>query len=87
MEPPSPASKKGGPFSFSEGHYTLRLAPEVFGVSVEVQKGKIVRISIREGEDPRAAVTNPNLLKKPTKHFTQTLDQNPRPLVKPVARA
>lgn len=45
-----------GPFSFAEGHYALRLAPEVFVVSVEIQKGKKARISIREGEDPRAAV-------------------------------
>ncbi|CDJ33067.1 uncharacterized protein EMH_0051020 [Eimeria mitis] len=56
VETPSPARRDEAPFSFSEGHYTLRLAPEVFGVSVEVQKGRLVRISIREGEDPRAAV-------------------------------
>ena len=56
---PSPARKEEGPVSFSEGHYSLRLAPEVFGVSVEVQKGRLVRISIREGEDPRAAVLIP----------------------------
>ena len=53
---PSGLRASGGPFSFAEGHYTLRLAPEVFAVSVEIQKGKIARISIKEGEDPRAAV-------------------------------
>ncbi|OEH79383.1 hypothetical protein cyc_06177 [Cyclospora cayetanensis] len=56
VEPAPPLLKHAGAFSFSEGRYALRLAPEVFGVSVEIQKGRHSRISIREGENPREAV-------------------------------
>ncbi|KAL8269920.1 hypothetical protein Esti_006150 [Eimeria stiedai] len=52
----NPSPSNGRPFSFADGNYALRLAPEVFGVRVEVQKNKHVRVAIREGEDPRAAV-------------------------------
>ncbi|EPT28795.1 hypothetical protein TGME49_233153 [Toxoplasma gondii ME49] len=41
------------PFSFEEGRYKVKLAPEVFTMTVEIGRGRRGKMSIREGEDPR----------------------------------
>ncbi|PHJ21099.1 hypothetical protein CSUI_005055 [Cystoisospora suis] len=45
------------PFSFAEGRYKVKLAPEVFTMTVEIGRGRKGKMSIREGEDPRLVST------------------------------
>lgn len=47
------------PFSFAEGRYKVKLAPEVFTMTVEIGRGRKGKMSIREGEDPRLVVSSP----------------------------